>query len=78
MAVLADADEGDLGVTLGEPRPDARKASAVRACVEGPVSPLAPASILQTHAATTLYLDRDSAAELRPATRGAVVGEDEP
>ena len=44
--------------------PDARKATAVKACVEGPVSPTAPASILQTHAATTLYLDRDSAAFL--------------
>jgi glucosamine-6-phosphate deaminase len=42
--------------------PDARKAAAVKACVQGPVSPMAPASILQTHAATTLYLDRDSAA----------------
>jgi glucosamine-6-phosphate deaminase len=41
--------------------PDARKAAAVKACVEGPVSPMAPASILQTHAATTLYLDTDSA-----------------
>ena len=41
--------------------PDARKAAAVKACVEGPVSPIAPASILQTHANTTLYLDRDSA-----------------
>ena len=44
--------------------PDARKATAVKACVEGPVSPLAPASILQTHADTTLYLDKDSAALL--------------
>jgi glucosamine-6-phosphate deaminase len=44
--------------------PDARKAGAVKACVEGPVSPLAPASILQTHPNTTLYLDRDSAALL--------------
>ena len=44
--------------------PDARKANAVKACVEGPVSPMAPASILQTHADTTLYLDRDSAALL--------------
>ena len=44
--------------------PDARKAAAVKACVEGPVSPIAPASILQTHANTTLYLDRDSAALL--------------
>jgi len=44
--------------------PDARKAVAVKACVEGPVSPLAPASILQTHPNTTLFLDRDSAALL--------------
>jgi glucosamine-6-phosphate deaminase len=44
--------------------PDARKAVAVKACVEGPVSPMAPASILQTHPNTTLYLDRESAALL--------------
>ena len=44
--------------------PDARKAQAVRACLEGPVSPMAPASILQTHASTTVYLDRESAALL--------------
>ena len=44
--------------------PDARKAKAVKACVEGPVSPAAPASILQTHANTTLYLDHDSASLL--------------
>jgi glucosamine-6-phosphate deaminase len=53
--------------------PDARKAPAVRACVEGEVSPLAPASILRTHAHTTLYLDRDSAALLKPATRGDIL-----
>ncbi len=47
--------------------PDARKAAAVKACVEGPVSPMAPASILQTHPGTTLYLDRDSAALLTAA-----------
>jgi glucosamine-6-phosphate deaminase len=44
--------------------PDARKARAVQACVDGPVSPAAPASILQTHLNTTLYLDTDSAALL--------------
>jgi glucosamine-6-phosphate deaminase len=41
--------------------PDARKAAAVRDCLDGTVSPLYPSSILQTHARTTLYLDRDSA-----------------
>jgi glucosamine-6-phosphate deaminase len=49
--------------------PDARKAQAVKRCLEGPISPLAPASILRTHPDTTIYLDRDSAALLRmPAT----------
>jgi glucosamine-6-phosphate deaminase len=56
--------------------PDARKAPAVRRCVEGDVSPMAPASILQTHAATTLYLDADSAALLSPAARGEILESD--
>ena len=45
--------------------PDARKAEAVKACVEGPVSRKAPASILQTHPNVTLFLDADSASQLR-------------
>jgi glucosamine-6-phosphate deaminase len=44
--------------------PDARKARAVHDCLDGEVSPLHPASILQTHPATTVYLDRASAALL--------------
>ncbi len=44
--------------------PDARKARAVRDCLEGEVSPLHPSSILQKHPRTTVYLDRDSAALL--------------
>jgi glucosamine-6-phosphate deaminase len=44
--------------------PDARKAQAVRACLEGEISPLAPASILREHPNTTIYLDKDSAALL--------------
>jgi glucosamine-6-phosphate deaminase len=44
--------------------PDARKATAVAACCEGEISPLAPASILRTHSNTTLYLDNSSAALL--------------
>jgi glucosamine-6-phosphate deaminase len=44
--------------------PDARKAKAVKAALEGPVTPLVPASILQQHAAVTVYLDPDSAALL--------------
>ena len=44
--------------------PDARKANAVKACLEGEISPLAPASILRTHVNTTIYLDQNSAALL--------------
>ena len=50
--------------------PDARKAKAVAECLEGEVSPLHPSSILQTHPATTVYLDRDSAALLKRAAAG--------
>ncbi len=51
--------------------PDTRKAEAVRACVTGPVNPMAPASILQTHPNTTLYLDVSSASLLTPEQQGA-------
>jgi glucosamine-6-phosphate deaminase len=44
--------------------PDARKARAVRDCLEGEIGPDRPASILRRHPRTTLYLDRDSAALL--------------
>ncbi len=44
--------------------PDRRKADAVRHSVSGPVTPMVPASILQTHADTTLFLDRESASLL--------------
>ena len=40
--------------------PDQRKAEAVRNCVALDVSPMHPASILQTHESVTLYLDRKS------------------
>jgi glucosamine-6-phosphate deaminase len=48
--------------------PDARKAEAVARCLQGEVTPRHPSSILQTHEATTVYLDRESAALL---TRGS-------
>jgi len=44
--------------------PDERKARAVQAAVEGPVTPDVPASILQRHAAATLYLDEPAASLL--------------
>ena len=48
--------------------PDARKAKAVKLCMEGEISPMAPASILRNHPATTIYLDRESASLLSPVT----------
>jgi len=44
--------------------PDERKARAVRDCLELPVSPLHPASMLQRHMRATVYLDRPSASLL--------------
>ena len=40
--------------------PDERKARAVRDCLGGPVTPVHPASILQNHPRTTIYLDAAS------------------
>jgi glucosamine-6-phosphate deaminase len=51
--------------------PDQRKARAVQATLEGDVTPEVPASILRRHIRTTLYLDRESASLLRPATLDA-------
>jgi glucosamine-6-phosphate deaminase len=44
--------------------PDQRKAQAVRATVDGAVTPHAPASILQGHKNCALFLDRESASLL--------------
>jgi glucosamine-6-phosphate deaminase len=44
--------------------PGPKKASAIQLCMEGPISPAAPASILRTHNDAAIYLDRDSAARL--------------
>lgn len=51
--------------------PDARKAQALKLCLEGEIGPMAPASVLRTHPATTIYLDKESAALLNPATLAA-------
>lgn len=45
--------------------PERRKAEAVRECFDGAISPLHPASILQSHPHATIFLDRDSASLLR-------------
>lgn len=44
--------------------PESRKAEAVRAALEGPVTPTCPASILQTQPQAHLYLDQESSALL--------------
>ncbi|NNJ25610.1 glucosamine-6-phosphate deaminase [Alienimonas chondri] len=44
--------------------PDERKATAVKATVEGPISPDVPASILREHANCTLFLDEAAASGL--------------
>ena len=48
--------------------PDARKAPAVKATLEGHISPAVPASILRNHPSVTLYLDQPAASLLDPAT----------
>lgn len=50
--------------------PDERKSRAVACAVEGPVSPECPASILQTHDACTLFLDRPAASRLSKTVTG--------
>jgi glucosamine-6-phosphate deaminase len=52
--------------------PGAQKARAVKACLEGDISPMAPASILRTHPNTTTYLDTESASLLTEATARTV------
>lgn len=46
--------------------PDHRKAEAVQATVEGPITPAVPASILQQHLRCFLHIDREAASLLRP------------
>ncbi len=49
--------------------PDERKAAAVAAAVEGPLTNTLPASILRLHAGTTLFLDEPAASQLSPVAR---------
>src|SRR5580698_4817965 len=52
--------------------PGPRKAQAIKTCLEGPISPMAPASILRTHRNATVYLDKDSASLLGPALQNVL------
>ncbi len=55
--------------------PDKRKARAVKACLEGEIGPMAPASILRRHSNATVYLDTESASLLSPALQSALAQE---
>src|SRR5580704_4392296 len=55
--------------------PGTRKAQAIKTCLEGPISPMAPASILRTHSNATVYLDKDSAALLSQTLQNTLNGE---
>ena len=48
--------------------PDSRKADAVAAAVEGPLTNLCPSSILRNHPDCTLYLDGPAATKLKNTT----------
>ncbi|MCL2489396.1 MAG: glucosamine-6-phosphate deaminase [Propionibacteriaceae bacterium] len=73
FATIADVPPQAVSLTIPallRPRtvlvatPESRKAAAVKAALEGPISPSCPASILRRSPNATLYLDRDSAALL--------------
>ena len=57
--------------------PGPQKAQAVKACVEGPISPMLPASILRTHSDVTIYLDQQSASLLSPTLQKALRNDSE-
>jgi len=50
-----------------------RKAHAVKAAVEGEISPMFPASVLQRHPACSLFLDPPAASLLSAGKRVRVV-----
>lgn len=52
--------------------PDKRKAAAAKACLEGEIGPMVPASILRRHPNAIVYLDQDSASLLSPALQSAL------
>ena len=52
--------------------PDARKADAVREALEGPVTNMCPASIVQQHPACRIFLDPDSASKLSETFRAGI------
>ena len=79
FATLAEVPAEALSLTipalLRPPRvlaivPEARKAAAVKAALEGPVTPDCPASILRTMPHVSMYLDRESASLAELGAKG--------
>ena len=73
FATLDDVPKQALSMTISQilksrrivcTVPDARKAAAVKGAVQGPISNLCPASVLQTHPDCTLFLDAAAASGL--------------
>jgi glucosamine-6-phosphate deaminase len=54
--------------------PGSRKAEIVRRTLEEPISTACPATLLRTHPDATMYLDRDSAAEIDLASASGQAG----
>jgi glucosamine-6-phosphate deaminase len=81
FASLADVPRNAITMTIPEMMkgklliltvPDSRKAEAVRDTLEGPITPMVPASILRRHSACHLFLDPESAALLKQRPGAAV------
>lgn len=77
FASLADVPTHAISMTISQilqahrivcSVPDSRKARAVADSIEGPVTPLVPASILRQHPRATIVLDRAAAGLLTPTS----------
>ena len=64
MSVRQIMKSGNIICTV----PERRKAQAVKACLEGEIGPMVPASILRRHAGCLFFLDREAASLLSPST----------
>lgn len=71
MSIRRILSSGSIVCTV----PEQRKAVAVRAAVQGPITPDCPASILQTHPDCTLYLDIAAARDLPYELRDRLASE---
>ena len=54
--------------------PGPRKAAIVRRTLEDPITTACPATLLRTHPDATVYLDRESSAQVMDLLQSAAVG----